>query len=77
MRRDAAQSAHLIGADRLASFVLSENWPPAEAFALFELLGQMREQLFVQYGDQLMESIREREKAAATVALGNRSDSPR
>jgi len=73
MKPDITPPAYPIGADRLHSFVLSTTWSVEEAFALFELLGQMREQLFGQYGEQLMAFIREQERAAS-IAATNRGD---
>jgi hypothetical protein len=69
MRNNAIQQqAYPIGHDRLHSFVLSANWSVEEAFALLELLGQMREQLLSQYGDHLIEFINEQQCAAYAIA---------
>jgi len=77
MKPGRTQSAYPNGADRLHAFVLSANWSVEEAFALFELLGQMREQLFGQYGDYLMEFINEQDRLARAEAVSKRGKPPR
>ena len=49
-----------LGRDHVISFELSAHWSAEQALDLIEMLSQMKERIFAQYGDELRDLINER-----------------
>jgi hypothetical protein len=50
---------------------LSTDWSPEQAVAVFEILDELRERVWAQYGPQIQQVLREEQCAAATPPASN------